>query len=234
MPFVSWLFFKNKKSFIEGVNISNFRKIALLCETLGAFVYLCFFIYLLKNITILMVSQYDFFINSIFFLLVVSSLLYLAIYDLLTFSIPEEFTKNLLIIVAIANLIIGLMRLLSNYLPIGSIFKFLSLGNIDNLLGGIFLALIIWIVIKITKEKGMGEGDVDIMAITGLALGFQNAIVSFLSTLFFGSIISLIYAKLVGKYKNLIIPFVPFILIGFCITLAFGRELYDLFFFVRL
>ena len=68
----------------------------------------------------------------------------------------------------------------------------------------------------IFKKESLGDGDIKLMGVIGLALGLINGFV----TLFFGSIIGLIYSCITLKSnKEGIIPFGPFLLIGSIFTL---------------
>lgn len=68
----------------------------------------------------------------------------------------------------------------------------------------------------IFKKESLGDGDIKLMGVIGLALGLVNGFV----TLFLGSVIGLIYSFITIKNnKDGIIPFGPFLLIGSIITL---------------
>ncbi len=67
----------------------------------------------------------------------------------------------------------------------------------------------------IFKRESLGDGDIKLMGVIGLALGLINSFV----TLFIGSIIGLIYSMFNIKNEEGIIPFGPFLLIGSLITL---------------
>jgi len=68
----------------------------------------------------------------------------------------------------------------------------------------------------IFKRESLGDGDIKLMGVIGLALGLINGFVS----LFIASVIGLIYSFInVKANKEGIIPFGPFLLIGSLITL---------------
>lgn len=82
----------------------------------------------------------------------------------------------------------------------------------------------------ITKGKGMGLGDVKLAIAGGLVLGWQNSLFWIVSSFVIGAIvgIALLYkgkAKL-GKQ----IPFGPFMVVGFFLSLFFGNNLSNYFF----
>ena len=60
-------------------------------------------------------------------------------------------------------------------------------------------------------KESMGDGDIKLMAVIGLALGWLNSLV----TLVFASVIGLIFSLIIIKRnKEGIIPFGPFLIIG--------------------
>lgn len=199
-------------------------KLSLACEILGGFV--------LGFLSLSIINSFNVFSNFallIYIAITVSftaALLYLAVYDIITFSIPDRLIKILALSALGINLIVGLIKFLSE--NIGSpLLVNLPFGNIGNLFSGVLFALLIWLVVKISKEKAMGEGDVYLVLIIGLILGWPQTLVSYFATLILGSVISLIISKYIGKFKGVIIPFVPFLLLGFVIALSFGSQIHS-------
>ena len=61
------------------------------------------------------------------------------------------------------------------------------------------------------KKESLGDGDIKLMGVIGLALGLMNSFIS----LFFGSLTGLVYALItMKKNKEGLIPFGPFLIIG--------------------
>lgn len=152
-------------------------------------------------------------------------LLYLSIFDLISFSIPALTAKRLLLFVALVNLIFLVLRIINVNQEYGYIFNLINLGTITNLLGGLLGGGIIWVIVKLSGEKAMGSGDVDILAAVGLFLGFPLVFSSFFYTLISASIVSIVYVLLKRKYKGVMIPFVPFLATGFVCALVFSDSL---------
>lgn len=84
----------------------------------------------------------------------------------------------------------------------------------NNILGILILGSIFQSVVLISKEKALGQGDVRIALIVGSLVGSTYLIywsyITVFSALIYGLYIS--YKK--KKFKDLKIPFVPFMVLG--------------------
>ncbi len=171
--------------------------------------------------------------KTIYFLLSIVffvSLLYLAVYDLLNYSIPTDTVKKILFLVILANLAISSVSFLYYRSTGKEIFVNLDFGTLSNVAGGFFLWAIYYAIVKITKEEGLGSGDIDLNLMIGFFLGLKASIIFLLSTLFIGSIVGIIYAFVLKKYKGVVIPLVPIMLIAFAFSLGFGKNMYEILF----
>ena len=111
----------------------------------------------------------------------------------------------------------GIAFLILNY------FKFGLNGSVEFILSALGAFITMWIIKKIAdfffKQEAMGGGDIKLMFVFGLVLGYPMAIFS----IFLGSVVGLPIALLFLKYKKTnIIPFGPFLCIGALIILFFG------------
>ena len=69
------------------------------------------------------------------------------------------------------------------------------------------------------ERESLGDGDIKLMAVMGLALGLVNSLVA----LFFASMIALVFSLLtLRRNKEGIIPFGPFIIIGSMLVVYFS------------
>lgn len=88
---------------------------------------------------------------------------------------------------------------------------------ISDLIGFVMGGLL-FLIVYLVSRKGLGGGDVKLMAASGLYLGFRNV----LPAMLYGSVLSsvfaivLILAKKIGRKDA--IPLVPFLYIGMLIT----------------
>ena len=95
-------------------------------------------------------------------------------------------------------------------------------GNVNNIVAGAVAAAFMFIIINVSKKKGMGEGDLLVFILMGLTLGLAKLIIAFYVMIFTGSIVGLIIGAKQKKIKGIKIPFVPFMMIGFITALIWG------------
>ncbi len=208
---------------------SKLLKIGLTSEILGLVVSGIFGLELLSSYSTL--SAFSFLIYNAVILFFLSALLYLAVYDIVTFSIPFALIRNLTILAIFINIAVNIVKFLSESFG-HPLLTNVRLGNIDNLISGVLFGLLIWIIVKVSKEKAMGEGDIYFVLVLGFILGWPNTLISFLATLIVGSIISILYSLYIQKFKEVLVPFVPFLVLGFIIALTFGQDIYSKLFFI--
>jgi prepilin signal peptidase PulO-like enzyme (type II secretory pathway) len=144
-------------------------------------------------------------ISAIYLLLIVSALVVIFFADLKYGIIPDG--------VIVFLFVIALPYLLFVH---NSLF-------INHLFSGIGALIFFLFLFLITRGKGMGFGDVKFSFVMGLILGFPGIVVSlyiaFLTGAAIGSILLLWKRQKVFGVK---IPFGPFLVFGFIITLFFG------------
>ncbi len=142
--------------------------------------------------------------TSIIYCLCTSALIVLSLIDLRTFEIPER--------INIFILILAIIKLL--------IYK----QNIKEYIIGFFIVSILLLIIYLlTKGKGVGGGDVKLMAATGLLIGYKSIILAFVLGCILGSIIHLARMKLTNQEN--ILAFGPYLSIGIYITMLYGNQL---------
>ena len=84
-----------------------------------------------------------------------------------------------------------------------------------------------YMLYKITKEKGMGFGDVKLAGVLGLLLGFPNTVISLYTAFLTGALAGVIL-MIIGKAKlKTKIPFGPFLLLGAYVSLCWGSRIWQ-------
>lgn len=157
-------------------------------------------------------------IHVVFFIITSVLLLYMAIYDVLYYEIEINVLKYILIVIFGFNIFVLLLKVIFFY-------STFTLGNPDNIIAGLILSGIFLIIVKLTHEKAMGMGDVYLMLAVGLSLGLARSLIAYTLTLIIASVSGIIFAIFKNKFKNLLIPLVPFIMLGYIIAIAIPSTL---------
>lgn len=145
--------------------------------------------------------DYRTFINAGIYALLFSALLVLTVIDWRTFEIPIGI-----------NIFIGV-------LGIGHIF--LDLENwYAYLIGAVTVSIPLLLILLISKGRAIGGGDVKLMAVAGLLLGWKHILLAFVLGCIIGSIIHIIRMKASGEGKVLAMG--PYLSAGIMIDVFVG------------
>jgi prepilin signal peptidase PulO-like enzyme (type II secretory pathway) len=99
---------------------------------------------------------------------------------------------------------------------------------INHILSAIGAFLVFFFLFFITKGRGMGFGDVVLVFLIGLFLGFPLVVFGLYAAFLTGAIVSLILILIGSKrLKNDTIPFGPFLVTGTFICVFFGDIITD-------
>ena len=143
-------------------------------------------------------------IECLLFCLLASALLVLSVIDFRTYEIP--FGTN----VFIAGL--GLVRILTDW------------SNWAEYVIGFFaVSAVLYVLYLLTQGKGIGGGDIKLMAASGLLLGWKCNILAFLLGCIIGSICHVIRMR-VTKADH-VLALGPYLSIGILISALWGNEL---------
>ena len=131
------------------------------------------------------------------------------------------------------NVIIIVLGVISLFITHTSINQVLVINYIDKLIGfGVALGLLLIFIFfeKILKKELMGGGDLKLFFGIGLFMGWQLLLLG----LFLASVVALItemLKKLINseKFLNKVIPFGPYLVIGFSLAYIFGLDIISLY-----
>lgn len=143
-------------------------------------------------------------IESLLYCLLFSALLALSVIDFRTYEIPLGF--NIFI------LMLGLIRVVTDY----SNWQ-------DYVIGLVSVSLFLYIIFLATKGRGIGGGDIKLMAASGLLLGWKCNLLAFLLGCILGSVIHLIRMR-VSKQGH-VLAMGPYLSLGIAIAALFGSQL---------
>lgn len=159
-------------------------------------------------------------IQNVFIFLLLTGLFlvltFLAYFDFKKMEVHNTTSLYLLISLAILNILLYLIFKDSTGIRVIGEWVY---NPYNNMIGAIVLGSIFQLIVLISKEKALGQGDVRIALITGLLIGMSNLLEWGYITIFSALIYGLILAYKKKRFKGLKIPFVPFMVLGSIVTI---------------
>lgn len=141
---------------------------------------------------------------SILCCLLFSVLVVLSVIDWRTYEIPLSLN--------ICILVLGVVRVLLDYQHL-----------LDYLIGFCAVSVFLWILYIGTGGRGIGGGDVKLMAAAGLFLGWKNIILALALGSILGSVIHIVLMKTCNKDR--VLAFGPYLSAGIFIAMLFGDQM---------
>ncbi len=151
----------------------------------------------------LLFAKYGFSVETLLYMLLFSALLVISVIDFRTYEIP--FGINVFI------LALGLIRVATDF----SNWPSYAIGLVC--VSG-FLAILYYA----TKGRGIGGGDVKLMATCGLLIGWKHIIFAFAIGCLLGSVIHVIRMRVSGKDHVLALG--PYLSVGVMLSVSFLNE----------
>ena len=143
-------------------------------------------------------------IESMIYCMLSSALIVLSVIDWRTYEIPLGI--NLFI------LVLGILHLLTD------------IGRWPIYVVGFFcVSLFLWILFIVSKGRAIGGGDIKLMAVAGLLIGWQNIILAFFIGCIIGSVIHLTRMKISNAERVLAMG--PYLAVGIFISTLWGAEM---------
>ncbi len=143
-------------------------------------------------------------VDSLLYCLLISALITLSVIDWRTYEIPLG--------INIFILTLGLIMTVIHYED-----------WINHVIGFFAVSVFIFIIILATKGRGMGGGDMKLMAAAGLMLGWKNIVLAFLLGCVLGAIIHVARMRISKADHQL--AFGPYLSAGILIAVLFGNEM---------
>lgn len=108
-----------------------------------------------------------------------------------------------------------------------------SITYVDKLISlAVSLALLVLVMLfeKILKRELIGGGDIKLFAAVGLFIGWQLALLGVMLAAIIGVLVEIPFSKLLKREKaegsnSSVLPFGPYLVIGFMISLLFGLNI---------
>ena len=141
---------------------------------------------------------------SAIYCLMSSALIVITLIDWRTFEIPIQLNVFLFVL--------GILRAILDYKHL----KFYIIGFFS-------VSLFLYLIFLATKGKGIGGGDIKLMAVSGLIIGWKNNILGFFLACIIGSIIHLIRMKI--SKEDHVLAMGPYLSVGIFISALFGESM---------
>lgn len=203
VPVFSWVFLKGRCRYCKAKISGEYA----LIELLTGFLFGLSYFVLMPNGTIEV-------IQFVMWLVILSGLIVLAVYDLKWYLLPDKILIPLLIPVVI---LLGL--------------SFLDGGSYKTVTGPIIAAIafggFFYLLAAVSGGKWMGGGDIKLSFLMGLLLGIQKTSVAMLVAFNTAAIVGvyLIVTKKIKRQSH--IPFGPFLIGGTIVAYLYGQNIID-------
>lgn len=145
-------------------------------------------------------------------------------------------TGILFVIIVVTDFYYGLIPLMTVYLGSGLVLIYrgilLFYGSYEmhdlavSVIAGIGAALFLWTLRALTRGRGMGEGDVYLVAWLGLLLGWPRILIAIWISFVVGAASALLLLAAGRKRWGQSLPFGPFLIIGAITALLWGPLLW--------
>lgn len=249
VPIFSYLFLQGRCRYCHKKLSPEYLLIELLCGLLVAGLFVK--IVPLNVLDFNLVSWVGLGLILLTYLLITVVLVAVFLTDIKTGYIPDRITYpsiwmlfGLLIVSAVFNIVLFYLSLstseIGKYLlpPYSNYFYTHALGIAEPLIYGsvmaILLGLFFFLLIVITRGKGMGGGDLKLGVFLGLAFGFPLSLVVLMLSFLLGSVFG-IGLILFGKKKfGQTLPFGPFMSAAGVIVIFFGASILEWYLSVNL
>ncbi|MEX1033019.1 MAG: A24 family peptidase [Cellvibrionaceae bacterium] len=149
--------------------------------------------------------------QGLFALFLLWALIALTVIDIDTQLLPDNITLPLLWLGLLLNSV-GLFTSLTDAVY-GAVAGYLALWSVY------------WVFKLLTGKEGMGYGDFKLLAALGAWMGWQLLPLVILLSSFVGAVIGIAGILILGRDKNIPIPFGPYLAIAGLITLLWGEQL---------
>lgn len=143
---------------------------------------------------------------------VLSALYCLAFSILLTVTVIDWNTYEIPVVLNIALGMLGIIRVIIDFSNL-----------LDYLIGFCVVSGFLYLLFIATRGRGIGGGDIKLMAAAGLFIGWKNIILALALGSILGSIIHIVLMKTCSKERML--AFGPYLSAGIVIAMLFGNQL---------
>ncbi len=149
-------------------------------------------------------AVYGISVEALLYALLASALITLSVIDFRTYEIPVG--------INIFILALGLIRIATDFTHWS-----------DYAVGFLLVSGFLYLVHLVTRGRGIGGGDIKLMAVSGLLLGWKQILLAFVMGCIIGSVIHIARMKISGQGHML--AFGPYLSIGILISALAGDQM---------
>lgn len=149
-------------------------------------------------------AVYGISVEALLYALLASALITLSVIDFRTYEIPAG--------INVFILTLGLIRIVTDYADWP-----------DYAIGFLLVSGFLYIVHLVTKGRGIGGGDIKLMAVSGLLLGWKQILLAFVLGCIIGSVIHVARMKISGQGH--VLAFGPYLSVGILISALAGDQM---------
>ena len=142
-------------------------------------------------------------VDSLLYCRLTSALLVLSVIDVRTYEIPIGINYFIFVL--------GVIRTAVRYTD-----------WLNHVIGFFVVSVVLYIIILVTKGRGIGGGDMKLMAVCGLFLGWKEIILAFLLGCIIGSVVHIIRMRVTRCDHVLALG--PYLSIGVFISMLWGAQ----------
>jgi len=153
--------------------------------------------------------------------ILLSSVYCLAISALIVLSVIDFRTNTIPVGINIFIMIMGLCAVLVQYFWYGKNTDII----VEHVIGFFAISIFLLLIFYATHGRGIGGGDIKLMAAAGLLLGWELVILAFFVGCILAAIIHPIRMRI--SHLNRILAFGPYLSVGITIALLFGKQMVD-------
>jgi len=168
---------------------------------------------------------FSYILYSIFYILILSLLIIIFVYDLRHMLIPDVVLFPAILLVFVFR-VLGWWRLGALNVFGSNPFSFEVINSITtSLIFAVLSAGFFFAIFYLSKGRAMGFGDVKLAFFMGLLLGHPGTFIALFIAFFLGGIIGVILILFGSKTLKSKVPFAPFMIAGTVISLFWGLDI---------
>lgn len=168
---------------------------------------------------ILSLVRFDLSVNAVLVSMVLEIFIAIFYIDKNEMVIPDSLNLTI-IIIGIVSIVTGIF--LGDLKSIDGRFNISYIDKLVSIVVNLVFLFIFYLISKLLKKPAIGGGDLKFLLGIGLFVGWQLLILGLLVSCIIGAFTEIIFSK---KLNRKVLPFGPYLTIGYAITIFFGLDI---------